>query len=129
MTISSINFRGVGAESAGSIARRNNGSSCPTCGAEVNFRSRYDSVSIDEPKKKGAKIALWIAGIAVAAAGTIAALGYGYKPAIAKLKDGKFKDFIKKLEPAAQKCEGWCGTVKNKGVECWEKVKNLFSKK
>lgn len=129
-----VNF--CGGETAGSAAHSSH-SNCPTCGAEVNFKARNtlgyhhgltSNADYSEPKKNNTALKV-IVGLGVTAAAVIAGLGKGFEPMVSKLKDGKFKDFIKKAEPAATKCKEWCGTVQTKTVEYWNKIKNTFSKK
>ena len=132
-----VNFCGSGGECAGSIGNRTH-SNCPTCGAEVNFKEnrmgyhhgyREDAKYFVSEKKGNNKALKWIVGLSVATIAGIVGLGKGFQPMLSKLKDGKFKDFIKKAEPVANKCKDWCGTVQTKSVECWNKIKNTFSKK
>lgn len=150
--ISSVSFCGSGSESAGSLAMRDNPDRCPTCG-RVNFQGNgsestgsladisnpleqppTDSVNFkgsnQNKKKKGLSVFGAITGIAILAAGSIVGLGYAHKSnAFAKMNDGKIKDILSKLEPAAKKCHEWCATIKSKGLELWGKIKNVFSSK
>lgn len=126
MSISCVNFRGHGTESTGSIAHRNQPAQCPTCGNGVNFRGHSYAY---EEKKKTSTVGI-IAGLAALTAATIIGLGYTHKTgALNKLKDGKMKDLLKKLEPATEKCYGWCKTTKTKSIELWDKIKNMVSSK
>ena len=127
-SICPVNFRGSGSESAGSIGLRRY-SNCPTCGAEVNFKKEYHHGLIGNPAEKKSNTALkWIIGLSVATIAGIVGLGKGFTPLVTKLKDGKFKDFVKKAEPAANKCKDWCNTVQTKSAEYWNKLKSFFSK-
>ena len=117
--VNCVCFRGGGTETAGSVAHRNK-PQCPTCGQGVSFRGRseYDSF-----EKKGPSAFGVIAGTAAVAALTIGGLAYAHKAnAFGKLGEGKVKDLVKKLEPAAKKCHEWCTTAKNKSLECWNKI-------
>ncbi len=134
-SVNFVNFRGSGSESAGSVAYKNNMMECPTCGKDcentcnnkVNFKG-YDS--FENSNKKGTSalgVITTLVGIAVAG---IVGLGYAHKTnALSKLKDGKIKDMLSKLEPAGEKCHEWCSTAKTKGSECIDKIKNFFSTK
>ena len=123
--ISSVSFRG--GESTGSIAvRRNNQEPCPTCG-RVNFKGGGDYY---EKEDKGFSWGKALFGTAAVAALAIGGLGYVNKAKVFdKLKDGKVKDTVSKLKPACEKCHEWCATVKTKTVDCWNSVKDKFSKK
>lgn len=136
--INSINFRGSGSESTGSIAHNNNPTECPTCGTncgnacegKVSFRGSNDYDYYENSQKKKTStlgVVATLAGITIAG---IAGLGYAHKTnALNKLKDGKVKNLLAKLEPAGEKCHEWCSTVKTKSSELIDKVKNLFSSK
>ena len=126
MSINCVSFRGHGTESTGSIAHRNQPTQCPTCGNGVNFKGHNQ---VYEEKNKTSKVGL-IAGLVTLTAATIIGLGYAKKTdCINKLKDGKMKDFLKKLEPATEKCYDWCKATKTKGIELWDKIKNIGSSK
>ena len=129
-----VNF--CGGETAGSAAHSSL-NNCPTCGAEVNFKGRTamgyhhgltSNVDCSKPKKNNTALKL-IIGVSAAAIATVAGLGKGYEPLVAKLKDGKIKNMVKKAEPAAAKCKEWCNVVQTKSVEYWDKIKNCFNKK
>ena len=124
--ISCVSFRGHGTESTGSIAHRNQPNQCPTCGGSVNFRGHYNY----QEEKKGTSTLGVIGGLAALTATAIIALGYAHKTnVLGKMKEGRVKDVLKKIEPSAQKCHEWCSTAKTKGTELWGKVKNLFGSK
>lgn len=137
-SVAYVNFRGNGSESTGSIAHSKNPTECPTCGTncggtcegKVNFRGNNDYDYYEPQKKKGTStlgVVATLAGISIAG---IVGLGYAHKAnALSKLKDGKVKDMLSKLEPAGKKCHEWCSTVKTKGSELMDKVKNMFSSK
>lgn len=134
-SVNFVNFRGSGTESTGSIAYKNNVTECPTCGTncegtcdgKVNFKG-YDS--FESSNKKGTStlgVISTLAGITIAG---ILGLGYAHKTnALSKLKDGKVKDMLSKLQPAGEKCHSWCSTIKTKGSDCIDKIKNFFSSK
>lgn len=135
-SISLVNFRGSGSESTGSVAYKNNTTECPTCGTtscegtcegKVNFKGND---SFENSNKKGISTLGAMAIITGIAAASIVGLGYAHKTnALSKLKDGKMKDMLTKLEPAGKKCHEWCSTVKTKSSECVNKIKNFFSSK
>ena len=95
----------------------------PNCDT-VNFRGR------DNNDNNGGKWAVGIIATLALAAGGVIGLAYAHNTkAISKLSDGKFKDFVKKAEPAAEKCSEWCNTIKTKSVELWNKIKDKLGKK
>lgn len=125
MSISCVSFHGHGTESTGSIAHRNNPNQCPTCGKEISFKAR-DTYGEDKGMSTGGIIATVVGLTATAIIG----LGYAHKAEVFnKMKDGKVKDLVLKLKPACEKCHEWCATAKTKSIECWDKLKNMFSKK
>ena len=121
-SINCVNFRGSGAESAGSIAHNRNLNTCPTC--HTNFKGKAEN-------KEGKKSSFgkWVAGLTATAALAVIALGYGYKPALNKLKDGQLKNILTKAEPWATKCRGWCDAVVTKSQEAFGKIRDFFTKK
>lgn len=135
-SINYVNFRGSGSESTGSVAYRNRMAECPTCGTDcdgtcentVNFKG-LDTYEHSGNKKKTSVLgtAAILGGVAIAG---IVGLGYAHKTnALSKLKDGKIKSMLSKLEPAGEKCHSWCATVKTKSSEVWNKIKNFVSSK
>ena len=115
--INGLSFRGSGAETAGSISKKDEPVLCPNCSNPVSFRGR------DYEEKKGVS-ALGVVGIlAAVTAASVVALAYGHKnDVINKMSDGKMKDLLKKIAPAAEKCHEWCSKAKTMTVECWEKI-------
>ena len=116
-----INFNGFGSESTGSIANSLDPKNCPNCGDTVCFKGRENG------DNKTAKTLGIIAGLTLLAAGSVAGLGYATKTkAFEKLNDG---NILKKLEPASKKCYEWCSSIKTKGNELLDKIKNFFKSK
>ena len=130
MTVSCVSFRS-GGETTGSPAYtsstklRNSENPTPQIPNDsVNFRG-YDEYG--NKKKTKAPVIL---GSIVAIGAAIAGMGYAHKTnVIGKMKDGKFKDILSKVDPILEKCHKWCSAVKKFGVNSWEKIKNLFSRK
>lgn len=96
---------------------------------ELSFRG-YDNEDTFNGKKSSSSAGKTILGLAGATALIIGGLAYAHKTNVLdKLKDGKIKDFLKKAEPATEKCHEWCSKIKQTGTEWYEKVKNMFTKK
>lgn len=131
MSVSCVSFRGSNGETTGSPAYTNAArlrsveQPAPQLPNDsVNFRG-YDEYG---EKKKSKAPAIICSVLAIGAA--IVGMGYAHKTdVIGKMKDGKFKDILSKTEPVLKKCHDWCSAVKKFGVNSWEKVKGLFSKK
>lgn len=131
MSVSCVSFRG-GGETTGSpaytsnVRLRNSQAPAPQLPNDsVNFRG-YDEYG----QKKKSKAVPIILGTIATAGLAIVGMGYAHKTnALSKMKDGKFKDFLSKANPALEKCHDWCHSVKKFGVDSWEKVKGWFSKK
>ncbi|MBR1775524.1 hypothetical protein IJ750_00415 [bacterium] len=138
-----ISFYG-GGETAGSAADRIYSSAKMETTGGVGKRPKSNgSVTVDkapecdtvcfkgkESKKEGMSLfsaALMTAG---AAALVIGGLGCAHKYNwIGRLGDGKFKEFLKKNEPAAKTCYDWCVKTKGFAKDGIDKIKNLFKKK
>jgi len=132
MSVSCVSFRGSNGETTGSPAYTNAArlrsveQPAPQLPNDsVNFRG-YDEYG----EKKKSKALPIILGSVAAIGAAIVGMGYAHKyDIIGKMKDGKFKNFLSKANPALEKCHDWCSAVKKFGVNSWEKVKGLFSKK
>lgn len=119
----SVNFRGSGSESTGSIGHKDKPTECPDCGATLSFKGRKDA------DKKGVSTVGVLAGLVTLTAATIIALGYAHKTgSFAKLGDNWFGKAVKNLEPAGQKCHEWCAVVKKTGLGWWEMLKGTSKK-
>lgn len=120
-----------GGETAGSISKRQlrNNSEIPpkvqTPQADtVNFRGHENN----EGKKK-TSIGAKIIGLVTTAALIIGGLGLAHKhDVVGKLKDGKFKDFMRKSDTITKPCHEWCAKGKKYAIETYEKIKNYFKK-
>lgn len=88
----------------------------------TNFKGKgYDYY--DKPQKKTSPV-LTMGCVLGAAAALIVSLGYAHKTdALSKIKNGKFKDILKKAEPVTKKCHEWCSIVKTKCSELVDKLK------
>ncbi len=120
-----ISFRSSGGETAGSISNNDlpKPNPCPTCGG-VSFRGR------DYEEKKGMSALGVIGTLAAVSAAAVVGLAYTHKTGIiGKMKDGKFKDLLKKIEPATEQCYKWCKIAKDKGLEYWNKFIGMFKGK
>ena len=69
-------------------------------------------------------------GALAATALIIGGLGYAHKiDVLSKMKEGKAKELLSKIEPVAKTCHEWCSSAKVKGNECLEGVKKFFNSK
>ena len=119
-----VQFRGAGTETTGSIAHSDKPVECPNCGTTVNFKGS------DKKDNKTAKILGVIGGLVGLTAAGIIALGYAHKTGkFANLGEGWFAKNLKRLEPAGKKCHDWCAVVKQFGLDCWNRLKNIGSSK
>ena len=119
-----VQFRGSGAETTGSIAHTDTPSECPNCGNPISFKGSYSD------DKKGISTVGIIGSLVAVSAATIIGLGYAHKKgAFKNLSDGWMKKIGEKIEPAAAKCNEWCGIAKKTGIEYWEKLKGICGKK
>lgn len=126
-TVNCVSFRGHGSESTGSIAHKEKPTTCPTCGREIGFKGRYDSF---EKQNEGSSMAGTVLTLAGLTAAGIVGLAYAHKTSLfSKMKEGKIRDLMMKLDPASKKCHEWCSTAKTKSTELWTKVKDKFSSK
>lgn len=120
--ISYPSFCGHSSESSGSIGYDNNRMT-QNKQYGISFQAKEDKFE----SNKSTKAIGVIGGLTLLTAASIVGLGYAHKTNIlSKMKDGKFKDMLKKAEPAAKKCHEWCATVKTKGQEVWNKIQNVF---
>ncbi len=99
---------------------------CPDCG-QVSFKKLDNDVyeSYADTRKKKRNNAL-LTGVGVLALGAAAMVGLGKlhnSSAIAKLKDGFFKNT---LETVTRSCDNACKFVKNKAVGAWNWVKGKW---
>ena len=119
-SVNMISFRGSGSETAGSVAYGNNSLEKLQ---SPNFKGQDVYYLENETKKSPSMMGILLGGLTI---GALAVGGFGYAH-----KTGFFQkaEWLKKLEPAGKKCHEWCGTVKTKSIELWDKVKNFFSKK
>lgn len=114
MSISNISFSG--SESTGSIGKRANASNV-RYESIPNDQLEQDTVSFRganyEGEEKKSSLLTKIFGAAVFSALAIGGLGYAHKAdLVGKLKDGKFKDFMRKSDCVTEKCHEWCSKVK-----------------
>jgi len=118
-------------ESTGSAAYRIKAAeNPPVCTEEtkVNFRG-YDYDYYNKPEKKTSPLVV-IGSIAAFAAAAIGGLGIAHKNnVLSKINDGKFKNVLKKCEPAAQTCHKWCAAVKKFGINTRDKIAGVFKGK
>lgn len=119
-----------GGESCGSIAKRNMDTArfeTPIVQTPdrdtVNFKGR------EYGEKKSSSIGSKIlTGIAFAAL-VIGGLGCAHKyDVVGKLKDGKFKDFLKKSDTITEPCHKWCAKAKDYANKGYETIKGWFKK-
>lgn len=113
-------------ETVGSPAYLTNNPEAPV---NPNFKG-YDSFERQEkPDKKTSMATIGISSL-VAAALIIGGLGYAHKvDVLSKMKDGKMKEMLTKIEPIAKVCHEWCSITKTKGNECLEAIKKFFKSK
>lgn len=115
-----VNFRGKGAESAGSIAK-----------LPITEPINKDIVSFkgyDREEKKSSFLGKLL-GLTVLSAAVIAGLGYAHKTNIIdKIKNQKLHDLLKNSDKITEPCYNLCVKTKNFCTEYYNKAKNYFSK-
>ena len=131
-----VSFYGSnGGETAGSAAKRpispitikENDATTPILeqpkGDTVCFRGKDND---EESSSTGKKVfgALTIAALLIGGLGC----AHKYK-LVDKLKDGKFKDFMRKSDKITEPCHKLCAKTKDYANKCYEKIKNIFNKK
>lgn len=113
-----VNFRGKGAESAGSIAIQ----------AEPINKDIVSFKGYDREEKKSSFLGKLL-GLTVIAATVIAGLGYAHKTKIIdKIKNQKLHDLLKNSNKITEPCYNLCVKTKNFCTEYYNKAKNYFSK-
>ena len=109
-----------GSETTGSIAKQNLALSHPKYCAAPTIEPAQDTVNFKgQPQEK--KSTFFTKLLMAASVATLAVVGLGYSHKanwVDKLKDGKFKDFMKKTDVITKPCHDLCS-----------KIKNFFSKK
>ncbi len=113
-----VNFRGKGAESAGSIAIQ----------AEPINKDIVSFKGYDREEKKSSFLGKLL-GLTVLSAAVIAGLGYAHKTNIIdKIKNQKLHDILKNSDKITEPCYNLCVKTKNFCTEYYNKAKNYFSK-
>ena len=113
-----MNFRGKGAESAGSIAIQ----------AEPINKDIVSFKGYDREEKKSSFLGKLL-GLTVLSAAVIAGLGYAHKTNIIdKIKNQKLHDILKNSDKITEPCYNLCVKTKNFCTEYYNKAKNYFSK-
>ena len=113
-----VNFRGKGAESAGSIAIQ----------AEPINKDIVSFKGYDREEKKSSFLGKLL-GLTVLSAVVIAGLGYAHKTNIIdKIKNQKLHDILKNSDKITEPCYNLCVKTKNFCTEYYNKAKNYFSK-
>lgn len=128
MSYYNIPFKGD--ESAGSIAYLSASKKCnnQNYARRVSFGDSQPDYFIRENGEKKNSPITTVAILGSLAALVIGGLGYAHKTkAISKLSEGKFKEYLSKLEPATKKCYEWCSGIKRKSNEYYNTVKDKFN--
>ena len=132
----SVNFRG--GETAGSAAKKPL-TPTPQKETETNPISVFseppktDVVSFrgdDKIEEKSSSIGKTLLGALALTAIAIGGLGCAHKyDIVGKLKDGKFKDFMRKSDVVTEPCHKLCAKTKDYAKKGYETVKGWFNKK
>lgn len=114
-----INFRGQGAETVGSISKRN-----------VDTTPSKDTLAFKGHNDK--KESSWggkLVGLLLLAGATVFGLGYAHKTnAVNKIKNEKIKDFLKNSNKVTEPCYNVCCKTKDFFIKYYDKAKAHFNK-
>ena len=120
-----------GGETAGSIGKRNlNPQKYNASPEQTPINDCPDIVCFKgKEKNNGSSVLGGLAAVIVLAGLAVGGLGYAHKAdLVGKLKDGKFKDFLRKSDKITEPCHNLCRKVKEFCLKYYNKIKDFFSK-
>lgn len=127
----SVSFYGSG-ETTGSVSKKPIGQVVTTEKPTLIETPKTDTVCFrgsDNAENKDSKTGKIIGGLALAGL-VFAGLACAHKyDVVGKLKDGKFKDYLRKTDVVTEPCHKACSKIKDTSVKYYNKVKDYFSKK